>query len=114
MNRECISDWFPVKATVSGSPAAGVIIDTQGFDSLSWLITLNAAGQPVYTIEHSDASNLAGSEVVDASLIVQDSYGAGSTVHKVGYLGNKRYVRLTHTLAGSCTAMLGHSSQKPV
>lgn len=113
MNREQISDWFPVKASVSGSPAVGVIIDTQGFDSLAWLITLNAAAQPTYTIEHGDAANLSDAAAVDASLISQDSYGAGSTVHKVAYVGPKRYVRLIHTGAGSCTAILGHPAQRP-
>lgn len=114
MNRERISGFKPVKATVSGSPAAGVIIDGQGFDSLTWVIILNAAGQPVYTVEHGDASNLSDATAVDASLLKTDSYGAGSTVHKVAYLGNKRYVRLTHTLAGTCVAELGHPSQQPV
>lgn len=114
MNRECISGFFPVKATNTGSPPVGVIIDTQGYDSLTWLITLNAAAQPAYTVEHGDASNLSDAAAVDASLLVSDSYGSGSTVHKVGYLGNKRYVRLAHTGAGSCTAMLGHAAQQPV
>lgn len=114
MNREHISGFKPVKATVSGSPAVGVIIDTQGFDSLAWVIILTSAGQPVYTVEHGDAANLSDAAAVDASLIKSDAYGSGSTVHKVAYLGNKRYVRLAHTLAGTCVAELGYSSQQPV
>lgn len=114
MNRECISGWFPVKATVSGSPATGVIIDTQGYDSIAWLIILTSAAQPTYTMEHGDAANLSDAAAVDSGLIVQDDYGSGSAVHKVGYLGNKRYVRLIHTGAGTCAAMLGHPSQQPV
>lgn len=112
MNREHMSGIKPVKASVTGSPAVGVIIDTQGYDSLAWLIVLNAAGQPTYTVEHGDIANVLS--VVDASLVISDTYGASSTVHKVAYLGNKRYVRLTHTLAGACVAELGHPSQQPV
>lgn len=114
MNREQISDWFPIKATQAGSPAVGVIIDTQGYDSLAWLIVLTAAAQPTYTVEHGDAANLSDAAAVDASLLVSDSYGSGSTVHKVAYLGPKRYVRLTHTGAGTMAAILGHPSQTPV
>lgn len=114
MNRECISGFKPVKASVSGSPATGVIIDGQGFDSLSWVVILTAAGQPTYTVQHGDLANLSDATTVDPSLIKTDNYGAGSTVHKVAYLGNKRYVRLVHTLAGTCVAQLSHAEQQPV
>lgn len=114
MNRSILSHFFPVKATQAGSPAVGVIIDTQGYDSLTWIIILTAAGASTYTITESDASNMSGETAVDAANLEADTYGAGSTVHKVSYVGNKRYVRLQHTGAGTCVAMLGNPNQQPV
>lgn len=113
--RDGISRILPVKATVGGaSPGTGVIIDRQGFDELTFVIILTAAGQPVYTLQEGDQANLSDATAVAANETLTDSYGAGSTVHKVGYLGNKRYVRLFHTLAGTCAALLAHSERQPV
>lgn len=113
--RDGISAVLPVGATVAGaSPATGVIIDRKGYDSASWFILLAAAGQPTYTMHDGDAANLSDAAAVDASLILQDAYGAGSTVHKVGYLGNKRYVRLYHTGTGTCICLLARGERQPV
>lgn len=114
MNRSILNSLFPVKASQSGSPAVGVIIDTQGYDSLMWVLILTSAGATTFTVTESDASDMSGETAVDAFNLETDTYGAGSTVHKISYVGGKRYVRLTHTGAGTCVALLGNASQEPV
>lgn len=113
--RDGISCFFPVKVSQSGSPAAGVVVDTLGYDSLAYVLILTSAGAGTFTITHSDASDMTGetTPTLGTEYIV-DAYGSGSTVHKLSYLGNKRYVRVTHAGAGTMAALLGHAHQQPV
>lgn len=113
------------------------IIDMQGFSAAAFLIALGTLSDPDTTVttllEESDASNMAASNVVaDADMISQDpaalpeaaasfQFDDDNEVRKLGYIGNKRYIRLTLTPANntgnipvSALALLASPSIRPV
>lgn len=109
----------------------GTIIDRQGFDSLEFAITLGTitTAGTTYTalLEDGDAANLSDAATVVAPNLLGTLAGASfvdsevNTTKKVGYIGAKRYVRLTMTPAGntgastmSAVAVLGSAAIAPV
>jgi hypothetical protein len=108
----------------------GQIIDRQGFDSLTYLIATGsiADADATFTVllEESDAANMGGAAaVVDDDLIGTEALAAfqfddDNEVRKLGYVGGKRYTRLTITPVGnasaallSAVAVLGHPGIAP-
>lgn len=92
------------------------IIDRQGYDSLEFLIATGSLGDAgaefAVLVEDGEASNLSdAAAVADAELLGTEA-GAGfiqsddDEVRKIGYKGNKRYVRMTITPANNATAAL--------
>lgn len=109
----------------------GSIIDRQGFGAVEFAITLGTitTAGTTYTalLEEGDASNLSGSNAVaDADLLGTEALASFvdseiNTTKKLGYIGTKRYVRLTMTPAGNtgastmaAIAILGNPTQSPV
>lgn len=115
----------------------GQIIDRLGSESLTYLIATGSIADADATfavlLEESDASDMGGAAAVaDADMISQTSGSAPETaagfqfdddneVRKLGYIGNKRYTRLTITPSAnasaallSAVAVLGHPSKAPV
>lgn len=115
------------------------IIDTQGYDSLAFLIAIGSVADADVTftvlVEHGDAANLSdAAAVADADLVRQDptsttapeaqagfQFDDDNEVRKIGYIGSKRYVRLTITPANNASAALlaavavqGNAEHKPV
>lgn len=113
------------------------IIDRAGFDSLTFLMALGSIADADATftalLEESDDSGMSGSNAVaDADMVSQTAGSAAelaasfqfdddNEVRLLGYIGNKRYVRLTVTPANnasaalfSALALLGHPFSKPV
>ena len=107
------------------------IIDRQGFTGLEFAIVTGALADADATfttlIEHGDAANLSDAAAVpddqllgteaDASFTFEDD----DETRKIGYAGNKRYVRLTITPAAnasagllSAVALLGGAADAPV
>lgn len=92
------------------------IIDTKGYDSLMFAIltgSLGDAGAEFTTlVEHDDDSGLATAAAVDDADLNGTEAGASfdqaddNSVFKIGYVGGKRYVRLTITPANNATAAL--------
>ena len=88
-------------AISSSTTTNGNIIDTQGYNGLTFLLNVGARTDGTYTplIEHSDDSGLSGSAAVDDADLVGTEAGAAistaNTVKKIGYVGSKRYVRLS-------------------
>lgn len=92
------------------------IVDTRGFESLEFLIAAGSLADADATfttlVEDGDDSGLTDAAAVDdtnlmgteaaASLIFSDD----NAVRKIGYIGNKRYVRLTVTPAANSGAAL--------
>lgn len=125
-------------ASVADNTAqVGQIIDRFGYDSLTYVIAAGSLADADATfavlLEESDASDMTGAvAVADADMISQTSgtapeAAAGFTfadddeVRKLGYVGNKRYTRLTITPSGNASAgllaavaVLGHPNSVPV
>lgn len=108
------------------------IIDTQGYDSLTFVIaTGNLADSDAtfaVSLEHGDAADLSDATPVPADDLVGTTAAASFTfanddsVRKIGYRGSKRYVRLVITPSNndalaatflSAVAVLGHPMQAP-
>ena len=87
------------------------IIDMRGFNSMCWAILVGANTDAnatfVVLMEDSDDSGLSGSaEVADVYMdpteaIASFDFADDDSVRKIGYTGEKRYVRLTITPAGN-------------
>ena len=109
----------------------GAIIDRQGYDSLEFAITLGTitTAGTTYTalLEDGEAANLSDAATVVAPNLLGTLAAASftdaevNTTKKVGYIGNKRYVRLTMTPAGntgastmSAIAVQGSAAIEPV
>ena len=114
--------------TITTSAVNGVIIDVSGFDSLSFVVTSGTVTDGTsYTasLTEGDASDLSGGTTVAAGDILGTLPVFAATDDNVtkrcGYVGNKRYVRLTLTPAGatsggvfSAVAVKGHPASAPV
>jgi hypothetical protein len=114
----------------------GQVIDRAGFESLTYLIAPGAIADADATftplLEECDTSGGSYTAVADADMISQTYGTAAETaagfqfdsdnqVRKIGYVGNKRYTRLTITPVGnasaalvSAVAVLGHPNFAPV
>lgn len=88
-------------AISSSTTTAGNIIDTQGFNALTFILSVGARTDGTYTplIEEGDDSGLSDAAAVADSDLVGTEAGAvisaANTVKKIGYVGSKRYVRLS-------------------
>lgn len=127
----------PVSGAGDNTAQVGDIIDRQGYDTLTYAILIGAVADADATftalLEEGDAANLSdAAAVADADMISQTSgtapeaaasfqFDSDNQVRKLGYIGNKRYTRLTITpanntgawLIGAC-ALLGQPSVAPV
>jgi hypothetical protein len=107
------------------------IIDTAGFESLVFGIILGALADADATfavlVEDGGAADLSdAAAVADAQLVGTEAetgftFADDRETRKIGYVGNKRYVRLTITLANNAgnaplaaLAILGHGREQPV
>jgi hypothetical protein len=100
----------------------GQIIDRLGYEALTYVIAIGSVADADATftalLEESDAANMAGANAVaDADMISQTSgalpeaaasfqFDSDDQVRKLGYIGNKRYTRLTITPANNASAAL--------
>lgn len=128
-----------IKVSRAISPAVGTdntafvsqIIDRQGYESLEFLIATGSLADADATftvlVEDGDASDLSdNAAVADTGLLGTEAaasftYANDDSVKKIGYCGNKRYVRLTITPANntgnaaiSAVAVQGHANMAPV
>lgn len=115
----------------------GQIIDRLGYDSVTYIIATGDIADANATfavlLEEGDAANMSDhTAVADADMISQTAGTAPETaasfqfdddneVRKLGYVGNKRYTRLTITPTGngsaallSAVAVLAHPNTAPV
>lgn len=115
----------------------GQIIDRQGFESLVYLIQTGAIADADATftvlLEEGNQANMADAAAVADADMISQTPGAGpeiaagfqfdddNEVRKIGYVGSKRYTRLTITPVGNAaaallgaSAILGRPHQLPV
>ena len=106
-NIEVRRGFSPAAAVSDNTAYVTEIIDMRGFKSLVWCILLGAITDAnmttVLLMEDGDDSGLSdAAAVADAAMdptevIAAFDFGDDDTVRKIGYVGEKRYVRLTIT-----------------
>lgn len=90
-------------AIVSDTTTAGAIIDTQGFAALEYVIASGVITDGAYAIlvEDGNDSGLSDAAAVSDTFLTNTEASAGfaltddNTVKSIGYVGHKRYVRLS-------------------
>jgi hypothetical protein len=115
----------------------GAWIDRSGFQSLTFAIQTGAIATNgatfAVTMDEADAADYSDAEAVDTSDQISSVIGEApetaasftganaNSTFKIGYIGTKRYVRLTITptsnsgnAALAATAVLGHAAVRPV
>ncbi len=122
----------PVAARTDNTAVVSAIIDTQGYESLEFAIitgtNTDVNATFAVTIDEGDASNLSDAAAVSTGPKLLGTLAeAGFTFaddvecRKIGYLGSKRYVRLTVTPSGNdsgniflaAIAVLGNARNEP-
>ncbi len=128
MKRDLYSNIGLAQAIVPAVKSAagdGIAIDTKGYSSIAFIVNTGAIasdGDFGVAIQESDTTTggdftAAGAEFVDSNA---PATLAASSIYKLGYRGNKRYVRLQLTKAGGTSialgavAVLGHPHDAPV
>lgn len=120
----------PVASAGDNTPWVSEIINTAGYESLTFLIALGAIPDADATfavlVEHGNNSALTDAAAVPDNMLIGTEALAAFTfaddneVRKIGYIGDKQYVRLTITPANntgatlySAVALLGHPRSQP-
>ncbi|MEN0652389.1 MULTISPECIES: hypothetical protein [Hyphobacterium] len=121
----------PAAARTDNTPIVSAIIDTRDFESCELVLITGAntdanATFAVLVEDGDDAALADNAAVADAQLLgteAEAGFGFADDVEcrKIGYRGNKRYVRLTVTPAGNDAgnifiagvALLGHPREAP-
>lgn len=114
------------------TPIEGLIIDSLGFEGLMYVISTGTLSDANATyavlLEEGNENDLAdAAAVADADMIGTEAeagftFANDGVVRKLGYIGNKRYTRLTITPTGadsgnspiSAIAILGNAHVRPV
>jgi hypothetical protein len=118
-----------VSSITTNTTTVGSIIDTQGYDALEFIMRSGTLTDGTFTplIEEGDAANLSdATAVADADLLGTEAAAAfiltdDNAVKKVGYIGNKRYVRLSVVSTGitsggtmSAISIKGRAADRPI
>lgn len=121
----------PVAARTDNTAIVSAIIDTKGYEAceLAIITGTNTDANATFAalVEDGDASNLSDAAAVSdtfllgTELLAGFDFGDDVECRKIGYVGPKRYVRLTVTPSGndsgnifiSGIAVLGHARSAP-
>lgn len=120
----------PAAATTDNTAWVGQIIDRQGYESVTYVILAGALADADATftvlLEEGDQANLSdAAAVADVDLLGTEvlasfRFDDDNETRKLGYVGAKRYTRLTITPANntgnafvSAVAILGHGLNTP-
>ena len=118
--KDLLNNLHPVRAlSPAATPADNTaqvtqIIDMQGANALLFLIATGALPDADATftvlVEHGAAANLSDaaavpdSELLGTEALASFIFSDDDKVRKIGYIGSKRYVRLTITPANNASA----------
>ncbi|WP_291209000.1 hypothetical protein [Hyphomonas sp.] len=101
----------PAAAVTDNTPYVSQIIDLLGYEGLVFAILLGALvdADATFTVlvEHGDESNLSDAAAVPDQFLTGTealaafTFAADDKTRKIGYVGSKRYVRLTITPANN-------------
>lgn len=130
-NLHTINTIPPIAARTDNTAIVSTIVDLRGYDSLTFaiLIGTNTDTNATFavTMDHGDAANLSDAAAVPASMLVGTlalasyQFDDDTESRKIGYVGSKRYVRLTITPSGNdsgnifiaAAAILGYPAIAP-
>lgn len=122
------SSGLNIQTIGSNTTTNGVIIDTQNFESVEWLIFSGTITDGTYVpvIEESADSGLSGATTVGTDFLLGTAANATFTatddnvVKRIGSVGKERYQRLSLTSTGVTTgatigviAVLGNARHQP-
>lgn len=101
----------PAAAVTDGTPIVSQINDRQGYQAVEFLLLLGSLADVDATftvlVEDGDASNLSDAAAVDdqfllgTELLAAPLFSDDDKIRKIGYIGNKRYQRVTLTPAAN-------------
>jgi hypothetical protein len=104
----------PAAAGTDNTPYVSEILDMQGWKSALFALLCGALTDVdatfAVTVDESDAANMSGSNAVAAADLLGTTSGASftfaadDTIRKIGYIGSKRYVRVTVTPSANSSA----------
>lgn len=120
----------PAAAVTDNTAFVSQIVDTKGYDSVEFLILTGSLADADATftvlVEDGDAANLSdAAAVADKFLLGTEAlasftFAEDDKVRKIGYVGDKRYVRVTVTPANNTgnafiagAWLLGHPRKVP-
>jgi hypothetical protein len=121
----------PVAAGTNNTPYVSQIVDTLGYGSVEFviLVGVNTDADATFAVlfEDGNAANLSdNAAVADAFLLGTEAlagftFADDNTVRKIGYIGSKRYCRVTITPSGNDSGnifiagcwVLGHPQSTP-
>lgn len=112
-----------IAPAVQASAADGTTVDLLGFNSVAFAINTGAiagAGDFGVKVQESDDGSTFNDAAASAVLGSVPTTLVAASTYKLGYIGFKRYTRLSITKAGGtsialgATAILGEPSQLPV
>lgn len=83
--------------------SGSTIIDTCDFEALTYL--LQVQDTTAVTLEHGDESDLSDATTVDADFIIGETSFTATGNAIIGYVGKKRYVRVTVANAVASTSI---------
>jgi len=120
-NNDLHNNINPIRAISPVSVAdntaqVGQIIDRRGYGALEFIIATGSIGDADATftvlVEDGDAANLsdaaavADEQLLGTEVLAGFQFDSDDKTRKIGYIGSKRYVRLTITPAGNASAAL--------
>lgn len=121
----------PVAARTDNTAIVSAIIDLQGYESCEFVLVTGTNTDTnatfAVTVDEGDAANLSDAVAVTNAKLIGTLAEAGfifsddNECRKLGYIGSKRYVRLTVTPSGNDSgnifiagvAVLGNARNKP-
>lgn len=108
----------------TGNPIVGNIIDTNAYDAIDFVISLGLIQAPntVYTPElvHGDLAGLGDGTIVPIESItgtIEDAtFAQGDTglISRIGYVGKKRYVRLSFNVTDAGAPAAGDAEMSGI
>lgn len=102
-NNVAVEPALDVAAITTDTTTAGDIIDMKGAEALEFVIVSGTLTDGTYTplvedgneANHSDAAAVADADLLGTEAAAAFAATEDNAVKKVGYTGNKRYVRLS-------------------
>lgn len=110
-----IVNGLNIASITTNTTTAGVEVDTQGYESVTIEVITGARTDGTVTplLQESDVSGSYSGSVADEDLIGLEADAALSTAHsrsRFGYVGKKRYVKLSLVSTGVTTGLTAGAS----